>query len=202
MRKIIYCSLLLSLVVVLSSCNSGSERPTRYVLSSVTSQNEKAERVNSTMLKWVHSAFFEIKNKSPKSFFLTSDNLKVLPVVNVSDSILSITERSEYRANSPRKTMSGSDLSCRKYIFHKNGDLEVFMGNDDCKYINLYIDGETGLVLEYQKKDFGAMNNYYVDSSGDIVIGNDYGQLDGGLNGRLATRTFDFAVKDIQKCLD
>jgi len=66
-----------------------------------------------------------------------------------------------------------------KYIFHANGDLEILIGNflfqkDARANIGIYIDGASGGIIDFYKKDRRKKITLHIDAGGQMEIGNDY----------------------------
>lgn len=80
-----------------------------------------------------------------------------------------------------------------KYIFHKNGDIEIGIGNflftDTAQAnIKLYIDGATGGIIRFYKNEWERDISFRLDASGNMRVGADYKQT--GEDGYLATKMF------------
>ncbi len=201
MKKIIFISLagllILSSGLIYNYANRPDPLPTRDILRSVTNQNTQAERKEPAQIKKWHSIFQKFKDTAPQQRLdlyemqktleaklnLPVDSTSLIATV-VNDSILFIK-----KWDSPSKEEQKDKFFISphdyKYIFHSNGDIEVKIGNlvsrsedddgnNDGTFLRGYLDGETGLVINYAKKDLGTRNSYSISESGEIEKSDSY----------------------------
>lgn len=201
MKKIVIISMCVLLVLVsglaYNYANRPAPLPTRDILKNVTSQNTQAERKEPAQVKKWHGIFqkfkdtarqerldlYEMQKTLEAKLNLPVDSTSLVATV-VNDSILFI-EKWDSPSEKERKDKFFISPHNYKYIFHSNGDIEVKIGNlvsrseaddsnNDGTFLRGYLDGETGLVINYAKKDLGTRNSYSITEDGEIEKSNAY----------------------------
>lgn len=193
MKILLY--LILGIFTILIACicynYASSKPPSREVLRTVTALNPAAERLMPSQIKKWHAIFQEYKSQAGRQrldLYAQKKALEAelgLPVDSasltasiVNDSILFIEECRGTAKEQERNKISIYPRQ-HKFIFHANGDIEAKIGNMvsrsedeesdlDGTFLLARLDGETGLILNYSKKDLGARNAYTVSETGEI----------------------------------
>jgi hypothetical protein len=203
------------LMTFIASCE-GPEAPSTQVIDEYFTKNANAERIDKMKIQnWfnVIEDFNEVKEKEgvytldlrnnyKKSFEQDpeyKDFLSMYEADMTNDSTLFITE---YNPVSEKLNKGlGIISNTRKYIFHKNGDVKMFMGNmfaqegvseDEGVLVTSHIDGKTGGIVYYKKDDHMRDNSFRLTKEGEMKVGDDY-----DLN--TATESFDLLEEDITR---
>lgn len=216
MRKILLFSFALLLSCILVSCKKEREKPSRKILASVLKKYPNAERIQPETLRTIRlfasvafdsgtKKIFDIQDVSLKKLSNTPEYKSYMSVYSgeiVNDSTLFITEFNPVDEKNVHRVVPHN----RKYYFFKNGDIEIEIGNAMVKrfdpsykgvLINLYIDGETGLITYYYRDEFGATDWYVVTESGKIKIGNDFRVRNSNGNTNSIFETFHLLEGDL-----
>lgn len=208
-----------AIIFLLSSCENNNPRPSRDTLQQCLAKYPKAEKIDVTTLKnWDslfkifrqnhNSPYLDIQSDWNKDLVKKPEYAGILCTYDaqaVNDSILFVTEFDPIIEKADKEGSSFTHAHQRKYIFHSNGDIEMKMGNmvskkesdqDDGTFMSLYVDGKTGLIVNYWKNDFMEDNTYKITEDGKLEIGDDYGYL--SLSKDAATRTLNLLDSDLK----
>lgn len=194
MKNFVFVLFILS--IFFFSCNSKSNFPSRTTLDKIAKTDSKYERVSVDDICVINNLVSntiipnrigmdlrtdeEIKIANLPEF---RDELSIYQCRVVNDSIIMVEQYDPVAQKRSKEVNLGIWPAESKYIFHKNGDIEIKMGNmisdeydseDNRVLVSAYIDGKTGLILNFWRNDFGQDNYYYIDEDGSVVVGHDY----------------------------
>ncbi len=184
------------LCITLLLCSCSNKLPTREVLTRVTVNNSKAERIDTSLLKGWSQTIQEFKSKSygnhPSIDLRTATDIEFAQkpeyAESTSDLTLRVVNDSIIRVSNFDPLLDKSKFYIYPhdeiYIFHSNGDVEAKLGNmvnplgdhNDGTFIKAYLDGQTGLIVNYELDDPPSNTEYRITDKGEISKGSDYGK--------------------------